>query len=144
MTNTKELLEMLEKHRQIELKNIKICKEREEQLKNPGAQLMLYQIRMDSTKHAHILQTLMNIIKRGSPENLWEYKVDRYMGQVVAEDELKKHAELEKEMIQSLKRTIKKIDEPSTKKILEGIIEDEYRHHKMIMDMIQWLHGLGA
>lgn len=57
------------------------------------------------------------------------------MGQLVAEDNLKKHAELEKEMILNLKKTIKKIDEPSTKKILEGMIEEENRHHKIIMDM---------
>ena len=145
MTNDKEeFLEMLEKHRQIELQNVKMCQEREQRLKSDGAKLMLYMIRMDSTKHAHILHTLMDIIKEGTPEYLWDYRIDRYVGQVATEDELKKHAELEKEMIEKHTATIKKTDDPGIKMILEHIVDDEKRHHKMIMEIIQRLHELGA
>ncbi|MHA2247658.1 MAG: hypothetical protein ACXADY_22105 [Candidatus Hodarchaeales archaeon] len=144
MTNSKELIETLEKNRQLELKNIKMCQEKEKQLKNPGASLMLYQIRMDSTKHAHILQTLIDIIKEGTPERLWEYKVDRYMGRLRTEDELRKHAELEKEMIKSHETIIKRIDDQGIKKILQVVVEDEKRHHKVIMNMISQLIYLGS
>ena len=111
MTNNTDLIETLEKHRQLELRNIKICQEREKQLKNPAAQLMLYQIRMDSTKHAYILQKLKEIIEEDIPEPIWSYQADRYIGQVSTGEELKKHAELEKEMIAAPEETIKKLGE---------------------------------
>lgn len=144
MTDDKELIKTLEKHRQLELKNIKICQEREKQLKNPAAQLMMYQIRMDSTKHAHILQKLIEFIEEGTPEHLWNYRADRYIGQLSAEEELKKHAELEKEMILAHEDTIKNSDDPGIRMILQYIVEDEKRHHKIIMTMIKNLTSLGS
>ncbi len=143
VTNKEEFLEMLEKHRQIELKNIEMCQEREKRLKSAGARLMLYIIRMDSTKHAHILHTLMDVIKEGTPEHLWDYRIDRYVGQVATEDELKKHAEIEKEMIERHEAAIKKTDDRGITMLLQQIVDDEKRHHKIIMDVIKRLHQLG-
>jgi rubrerythrin len=144
MNNKMDLVEKLEKHRQLELDNIKICQEREKQLKNPAAQLMLYQIRMDSTKHAHILQKLKEIIEEDIPEPVWSYRADRYIGQVRTEEELKKHAELEKEMIRAHEDTIKSSNDPGINMILQHIVEDEKRHHKIIMEMINNLLHLGS
>ncbi|MFX0173303.1 MAG: ferritin family protein [Candidatus Hodarchaeota archaeon] len=143
MANSTEIIETLEKNYQLELTNVKICQEKEKELKNPGAKLMLYQIRMDSTKHAHILKTLIDIIKEGTPALLWDYRVDRYIGQAKAEDTLREHADLEKEMIQSHEKMMNEIDDPGIKKILKEIVEDEKRHHKVIMDVIQQLLDLG-
>jgi rubrerythrin len=144
MTDDKKLVETLEKHRELELKNIKICQEREKQLKNPAAQLMMYQIRMDSTKHAHILKKLIEFVEEGIPEPIWNYRVDRYIGQVSTSEELKKHAELEKEMILAHEDTIKNSQDPGIKMILQHIVEDEKRHHKIIMKMIKNLTSLGS
>ncbi|MHA1977214.1 MAG: hypothetical protein ACW98F_08750 [Candidatus Hodarchaeales archaeon] len=144
MTNNTEIIGTLEKHRELELRNIKICQEMEQKLKNPAAQLMLYQIRMDSTKHAHILQKLKEIIEEDIPESIWNYRLDRYIGQASTGDELKKHAELEKEMIDAHEATIKKSTDPGIKMILQHIVEDEKRHHKMIMTMINNLMQLGS
>ncbi len=143
MQNKTDLMETLEKHRQLELKNVKMCQEKEHQLKNPAAQLMLYQIRMDSTKHAHILQTLINILKEDTPEIVWDYRADRLIGQYLTEDELKTHAELEKEMIKQQEETIKSSGNPGVNMILQHIVEDEKRHHKIIMDMIKNLYDVG-
>ncbi len=144
MLDKKELMETLEKHRQLELDNIKMCQEKESQLKNPAAKLMLYQIRMDSTKHAHILKTLVAILKEDTPDNIWDYRADRYAGQLLTESELKKHAELEKEMIDKHENTIKNSNNPGINMILQHIVEDEKRHHTIIMDMIKSLSNLGS
>jgi rubrerythrin len=144
MTDNNKLVKTLEKHRQLELNNIKICQKREKQLKNPAAQLMMYQIRMDSTKHAHILKKLIEFIEEGTPEHIWLYRVDRYIGQLSAGEELKKHAELEKEMILAHEDTIKNSNDPGIKMILQHIVEDEKRHHKIIMTMIRNLTSLGS
>ncbi len=138
-----EFLSMLEKHRELELNNVQMSKEKEEQLKSAGAKLMLYQIRMDSTKHAKILQTLIDTIKEGTPEYLWDYRIDRYVGQVATERLLQKHVEIEEEMIQRHEAAIKKTDNPGIQMILQHIVEDEKRHHKMLKEVIKQLHKLG-
>ncbi|MFQ6125817.1 MAG: ferritin family protein [Candidatus Heimdallarchaeota archaeon] len=138
-----ELLEILEENRKLELQNIKISQEKEEQLKSAGAKLILYQIRMDSTKHAKILQTLIDTIKEGTPEYLWDYRIDRYVGQVATEQALQKHVEIEKEMIQRHEAMIKKTDNQGVKLILQHIVDDEKRHHKMLKEVIKQLHKLG-
>lgn len=138
-----ELLAMLEKNRELELKNVQMSQEKEEQLKSAGAKLILYQIRMDSTKHAKILQTLIDTIKEGTPEYLWDYRIDRYVGQVATERELQKHVEIEKEMIQHHEAIIKKTDDRGIQMILQHIVDDEKRHHKMLTEVIKQLHKLG-
>ncbi len=139
-----ELLAMLEKNRELELKNVQMSQEKEEQLKSAGAKLILYQIRMDSTKHAQILQTLIDTIKEGTPEYLWDYRIDRYVGQVATERALQKHVEIEKEMIQHHEAIIKKTDDRGIQMILQHIVDDEKRHHKMLMEVIKQLHKLGS
>ncbi|MFQ5820295.1 MAG: hypothetical protein ACE5I5_09940 [Candidatus Heimdallarchaeota archaeon] len=138
-----ELLAMLEKNRELELNNVQMSQEKEEQLKSAGAKLILYQIRMDSTKHAKILQTLIDTIKEGTPEYLWDYRIDRYVGQVATERALQKHVEIEKEMIQRHEAIIKKTDDRGIQMILQHIVDDEKRHHKMLMEVIKQLHKLG-
>ena len=61
-----DLLEMLQKNREIELTNVKMVQEKEERFKSAGVRLTLYQIRMDSAKHAQIYQTLIDLIKEGT------------------------------------------------------------------------------
>ncbi len=142
-TDNDELIEMMEKHREIELQNVELCQEKENQLKSAGAKLVLYSIRMDSAKHAHILQTLIDTIKEGTPEYLWDYRIDRYVGQVATERSLQKHVEIEKEMIQQHEATIKKTKDAGIKMLLQQIVDDEKRHHKMIIEVIKRLSTIG-
>ena len=48
---------------------------------------MLYQIRMEATKHARILQVLIETIKIGTPEERWDYQINQYIGQIDVERE---------------------------------------------------------
>ncbi len=137
-----KLIETLEKHRELELRNIKMCEAKEKEMKSLGAQIMFYQIRMDSIKHAYILKTLKDILQAESPDILWNYLADKYIGQVASKKELEIHAELEKEMIHAHEELLKKIDNTGLKVILQTIVEDEKRHHKMIMHMINNLLAL--
>ncbi|MFX1512045.1 MAG: ferritin family protein [Promethearchaeota archaeon] len=140
----KELIAMLEKHRELELTNVKISQEKEEQLKSDGAKLMLKQIRMDSQKHAEILQTLIKIVKEGEPVYLWRHRIDKFVGQAATEKALEKHIEIEKDMIKRTEEAMKNIDDPGINMILNQILEDEKRHHKMLNEVVSKLYKLGS
>ena len=132
-----ELLTMLEEYRELELRNIKKCQEQEEQLKSTGAKLMLFQIRMDSAKHAHILQNLIDMVKKGETEYLWDYKIDRYVDQISVEKVLQEHIKMEQEMIQRCQSLITKTDNVKLKAVLQFLIEDEKTHEKLLTDVVK-------
>ena len=138
-----ELLEMLRKNREIELTNVKMVQEKEEQFKSAGVRLTLYQIRTDSAKHAQIYQTLIDLIKEGTSKYLWDYRIDRYVGQIATDRVLQEHVELEKEMIRGTEEAVKRTDDLGMKMLLRHIVDDEKRHHKMLMDVIKSLLQLG-
>lgn len=132
-----ELLTMLEEYRELELKNIKKCQEIEDQLRSTGAKLMLFQIRMDSAKHAHILQNLIDMVKKGETEYLWDYKIDRYVDQISVEKVLQEHIKMEQEMIQRCQGLITKTDNLKLKALLQFLIEDEKTHEKLLTDVVK-------
>lgn len=132
-----ELLTMLEEYRELELRNIKKCQEQEEQLKSTGAKLMLFQIRMDSAKHAHILQNLIDMVKKGETEYLWDYNIDRYVDQISVEKVLQEHIKMEQEMIQRCQGLITKTDNLKLKAVLQFLIEDEKTHEKLLTDVVK-------
>ncbi len=138
-----EIVAMLEKYRELELTNIKKCLEKEEVIKSPGAKLMIYQIRMDSTKHAHVLETLINMINEGTPEYAWDYLRDRYVGKLIAEKAIQEHIEIEKEMVKSCDELLKKVDNPGLEALLRFMFEDEKTHSKLLEDVVEKLSKLG-
>lgn len=121
----------------------KMGTEKEEQFKSAGVKLALYQVRMDPAKHSQIYQTLIYMIKEGIPEYLWDYRIDRYVGQAASERVLEEHVEIEKEMIERTEQALKRTKDPGMKMMLEHVVEDERRHHKMLIDVIKHLHQLG-
>lgn len=140
-----EIIEMLENYRELELMNIKKCQEKEEKLTSPSAKLMVYQIRIDSTKHAHILQTLIDMIKADTPESeyYWDFIKDRYVGKLVAEKAIQEHIEIEKEMVKSCKELLKKVDNPGLEAMLRFMFEDEKMHSKLLEDVAEKISKLG-
>jgi rubrerythrin len=138
-----ELLSIIEKGLEIELQNIKMIKKTEKELKSAPIKLMLYQIRMDSTKHAEILKNLLELLKGKSHQELYEFRLERYVGQTLSKRELQSHCDREHEMIERYQKALSLIDSPGLKMILEYLVDDEKRHHKMLTDLINKLHRLG-
>ena len=143
MSASDELVSIIEKGLEVELLNIKMIQETEKELKSAPIKLMLYQIRMDSTKHAEILKNLLELVKGKSHQELYEFRLERYVGQTLSKRELQAHCDREKEMIERYEKAVSMTDNPGLKMILEYLVDDEKRHHKMLMDLINRLHRVG-
>jgi len=74
-----ELLALFEQYRERELVMVKLCQEKEEHFKSAGAKLLLSLIQMNSTKLVHILQILIDVLKEGPSEYLWDNWIDIYV-----------------------------------------------------------------
>lgn len=137
-----KLITLLEKRRKQELETMIMCQEKEEQLMSAGAKLLLAQIRMDSAKHANILQILIELIKEDVPEDLWDYKLYRYVSRGTTEYTLQSHIKVETDLLQNYEQIIEWIDDPGIKLLLHFVIKDEQRHHKLMREVVKRLSKL--
>lgn len=118
--------------------NVKEVAESEKKIGNAAAKLYLRIIRMDSQKHAEILNGLLEFIgKVPSAENLWNYRLESYVDPFVVKRELEAHMAREKQMIQHVKREIAKTNDETLKALLQYLLEEEKRHHKMLETIIK-------
>jgi hypothetical protein len=131
-----EFLNMLKSQKELEIKVANNLKLTIEGLKNEVVKLLLDVIRMDSIKHAHILQSLEEIIKG---------KIFSYVEKTEVKKALDKHIIEEQEMLNKMEEITKKVEEEHFKIILEGILAEEYRHHaslKQLYEFIEKIEGL--
>ena len=117
--------------------------EKEDHFKSARAKLLLSEIRMDSAKHAHILEILIDALKRGSPEYVHDYLRDQYVGRCVAELELKKYLKIEDEMIQDYEEIIHGMDNADVKLVFQYLVGEEEQHHRILKEVIRDLSNLG-
>jgi rubrerythrin len=135
-TSDKEFLNMLKKQKELEIKvanelNLTINKSSNEVVK-----LLLDVIRMDSLKHAHILQSLEDIIQG---------KIFSSVEKTEVKKALDKHIIEEQEMLNKIEEILKKVEGEQVKLILEGIVAEEHRHHaslKQLYEFIEKIEGL--
>lgn len=146
MDNKEKTLELLKSQYDIEQQNIVFCKEKETKLgDNPGAvapKLVLEMVRMDSHKHSHILATMIKLIEDGKEDYLWEYQIDKFVSQAVSKKSIEKHIEIESEMIKKIEKLIENTNNEGLKMMLQGIAEDEHRHHKLFSFLVDRLYKL--
>ncbi|MEM3606867.1 MAG: hypothetical protein QXE30_04415 [Candidatus Bathyarchaeia archaeon] len=88
---------------------------------------------MDSIKHAHILQSLEDIIKG---------KIFSYVEKTELKNALEKHIIKEQEMLSKIEEITKKVEENHVKLILDGILNEEQRHHASLKQLYEFLERI--
>jgi hypothetical protein len=102
--------------------------------KNPVVKLFFHSIMMDTSKHADMYQIILDLNERS------------LLGKINREKmivELSNHISIENKM---LKRTLKIIDlikDENLKKIIQRIIEDEKKHHKILKELFEIIRKEG-
>lgn len=131
----KELLEMIERAIKIEKEAVELYKKTAETVENAAVKLMIDELGMDSGKHAKMYQTIERVLKE-QPYSFKDFHEEKWTDKLVAKRDLSQHIEVEKLMIEILNEQIKIVKQPTIKAILEHILEDEKRHHKILMQVI--------
>jgi rubrerythrin len=122
----------------VENTNVKEVAESEKKVGNAAAKLYLRIIKMDSQKHAEILSGLLEFIGKVPPtEDLWTYKLESYVDPFVVKRELEAHMEREKQMIQHVEKELWKTRDEALKALLQYILDEEKKHHKMLETVIK-------
>jgi rubrerythrin len=101
-------------------------------IKNPAVKGVLDAISLDSTKHAHMYSAAITLLTEVSSalteENLEKQK-----------ELVKKHIQLETQVIEKLVVALPSIKNEKVKLLLEAILSDEKRHHALLTKILEIL-----
>ena len=141
MKRNNKLVQLIKEQIEIEKENVRQVGETEKKVGNAAAELFLNVIKLDSKKHADILNGLLKVL-RGIPpsKTLWEHRMESYIDPFVVKKELENHMDREAEMIVHVEEEIKQTEDEGLKLLLQHIADDERKHHKILQTVVKHLH----
>jgi rubrerythrin len=123
--NKQEFKGIIEKRIENEKKAVELLQDSLEKTSNTVIQLLLYQLALDSTKHEYMLRATLELLETPSKE---QFKCEGEEFRKAIE----KHAEVEREMLESFEKIVDKTEDKRIRLILQEIISDEKKHHTII------------
>lgn len=143
METKERLVELVRKQIEIEKENVVQVSETEKKVGNAAAKLSLLEIQLDSQKHADILNGILEVL-RGIPpsKTLFEHQLESYVDPFVVERELESHIKREDEMLDHVEEEIKQTKDEALKLLLQHIVDDEIKHHKILETIVKHLHTM--
>jgi ribonucleotide reductase beta subunit family protein with ferritin-like domain len=126
-----ELIEFFRQQEKLEKEIAKSIDKALKTIKNPAVEAVLKGISYDSSKHAEIYRSIVQIIAVAPAMTEKEYKR--------LEEVVKWHIESEEKLISRLQEAIDKTSNDKVKFLLESILMDEKRHHdllNLVMDIV--------
>jgi bacterioferritin (cytochrome b1) len=99
------------------------------EIKNPAVKGVLKGISLDSLKHAEMYSSAITLLT-SVPQALTEENLNKQRELV------KKHLQIEAEIIQTLNKAIPSIQNEKVKLLLNTILSDEKRHHDLLKNVL--------
>lgn len=143
METRERLIELIKKQIEIEENNVRQVSETEKKIDNAAAKMSLLEIRLDSQKHADILNGILEVLRGVPPsKTLWEYRIESYIDPFVVKRELESHIKREDEMLDHVEKEIKQTKDEGLKLLLQHIADDERKHHDILEAIVKHLHKI--
>lgn len=137
MKTGKSLTDKVREHIKFEENTAKLCADTSQKLDNAVAKMLLTEMSLDSTKHARILEEVLNTVEKAPPAQLWDYRIASFVDTLVMKKTLEKHLEIELRMLKKIEEMIKTTKDEALKLLLEHIAADERKHHKIIKTILR-------
>jgi rubrerythrin len=129
-----ETLNMLKEQKAFEDETVEKLTPLYNSVQNPLVKHFLHRIILDTKKHSDTYQLLIDLNRRA------------VVGEVDRKEmsgELTHHIGNESRMMDNAAKIVHRIQDKSTKKILEEILNDERQHHKILQDLYEILKKEG-
>lgn len=121
-------LEMLKAQKAFEDETVKRLTPLYESIKNPLAKSFINRIILDTMKHSHIYQTLIDLDRRALVGEINREKMIK---------ELTDHIKEESKMVEKAVEISNSVKDKNFKKILDHVVEDERQHHKILQELYE-------
>ncbi|TET25881.1 MAG: ferritin-like domain-containing protein [Candidatus Bathyarchaeum sp.] len=132
MSSNDELVTLFKNQIKIEKTIVDSVAEGLVEIKNPAVKGVLKGISLDSTKHAEMYSSAINLLTI-VPQALTEGNLDKQRELV------EKHIRLEAEIIKKLREVIPSVQNKKVKLLLTAILSDEVRHHALLKKVLNIL-----
>ena len=146
---------MIQAQIKLEKDTTRKVRELEEATGNLAAKLLLAEMRLDTEKHAKILQTMLDLMKQrdaGMPIKthldagtikLWDAKIDSYVETLVVKKMLEDHVKVETDMLKHVEKEMKETDDEALKLLFKHIADDEKKHHEIMETILKKAYEMG-
>jgi len=132
MNSKEKLLNFLKEQIKIENEIVNSLNKSLDNIENPVVKRTLKGISLDSIKHAEMYASAINLLT-GISKALTQEKLDEQ------KEIVKKHIEIEAELIKKIKKIIPEIENEKVKFLLNAILLDEERHHALLKKVLEIL-----
>jgi len=126
------LIELIQEQVKIERESVARLAETEKKVGTGAARLLLTEMRMDSQKHAGVLETVLEMLKGTPPKSSWERALNAFVDPILVKRELEYHKGLGNSMQTHILQEMKKTDDEAIRTLLQHLAEDERRHHEIL------------
>jgi rubrerythrin len=144
MTERNTLMKLIKTQIEIENEHVKSIEKLEKTVGNAAAQLLLLEIRLDSTKHAGILTRILEVMEKMHSNDLWKTTLEGYADPVAVKRSIENHIKMEIDVLDQVKNEMKRTKDEGLKLLLEHIQADEEKHHEMLNTIIKNLYKVKA
>ena len=127
---TDEMLKFLENQIKLENKIVESVHDSINKIENEAVRTALRGISLDSTKHAEMYRSAINLLTTSSIA-LNEEQLD--LQKKVIED----HIKMEEAVIKELERRVESVENEKVELLLKAILLDEQRHHKLLKTLYE-------
>jgi rubrerythrin len=143
MENREELVRLIKKQVEIEKDQVTRLAQLQKRVHTAGAQILLYEMELDSQKHASLLSGILKALK-GVPlsKTLWDYRIDSYVDELVVKNELQNHMKTETDILDHIEKETEQTADHGLKLLLQNIAEDEKKHHKILQSIVRYSYEL--
>jgi len=124
-----EIVSFLKEQVKIENQIVKSLDESIVEIENPAVKGVLKWISLDSMKHAQMYIAAIELMK--ASKALSQLELDKQKSLI------EKHIKMEMKLISRISEKISKIKDEKVKLLLDAILSDEKRHHKLLMQVLK-------
>ena len=128
--DTDQLKAFLKNQVALEERIVRMAQKSVKDTKNQLVKNLIQAIAIDSNKHVLMLNAILARVESKTPF-IEETKRDE-LGK-----DIQTHIELEAEAINTYKELIPEMEDPGSKQVIQYILEDEKRHHKLLTQLYQ-------
>jgi len=133
-----QLKQLIREQVEIERESVARLTETEKKVGADAAKLLLTEMRMDSQKHAAVLEAVLEVLNSPpSSKSLWERSLHAFVDPIIIKRELEHHKGLGNSMLTHLQDEIRKTDDDALRTLFEHLAEDEKRHHEILDTIAQ-------
>lgn len=133
MESGSDLTQLIEAQIRIEKESLARLTETEKKVGTGAAKLLLAEIRMDSQKHAGVLEAVLETLKEyPSSKSTWERAFSGFFDPVIVRKEIETHKALGKSMQEHLQKEMAKTKDEAILTLLGHLAQDERRHVEIL------------